>query len=179
MDENLRYCYFVLDSAFSSCRLCFRAPFRTVMVTGPFMPKKLRLEIVSRARTLQVRAYRFYRSMEKLIGAADVVVSMGGYNTVCEILSQSKPSLIIPREQPRREQLIRAQVLCAHKLADFIPWHLVNPNLLREKLLAMLQSPEPYHEAIREFRFTGLEVMQHRLAEFRGEVIREKKLLRI
>ena len=126
-----------------------------------------------------VGGINFYRSMEKLIGAADVVVSMGGYNTVCEILSQSKPSLIIPREQPRREQLIRAQVLCAHKLADFIPWHLVNPNLLREKLLAMLQSPEPYQEAIREFRFTGLEVMQHRLAEFRGEVIREKKLLRI
>jgi predicted glycosyltransferase len=118
--------------------------------------------------------------MEKLIGAADVVVSMGGYNTVCEILSQGKPSLIIPREQPRREQLIRAQVLCAHKLADFIPWHLVNPKLLREKLLTMLQNPKPYYDAIREFRFTGIEVMRDRLTQFRGEVNNgEKKVLRI
>ncbi len=155
-------------------------PFRTVIVTGPFMPKKKRMEIVSRSRSLQVRAYRFYRRMEKLFGAADVVVSMGGYNTVCEILSQGNPSLIIPREQPRREQLIRAQVLRAHNLADFIPWHQVNPTLLREKLLTMLQNPEPYYNAIREFRFTGIEVMRDRLSQFRGEVNNgEKKVLRI
>lgn len=154
-------------------------PFHTVMVTGPFMPKKRRMEIFSRARRLQVRTYRFYRRMERLIGAADVVVSMGGYNTVCEILSQGKPSLIIPREQPRREQLIRAQILHDNNLADFIPWYQVKPNLLRDKLIAMIKDPKPYHEAIGKFQFTGLEVMRQRLAEFRGEVIREKKVLHL
>jgi predicted glycosyltransferase len=155
-------------------------PFRTVMVTGPFMPKKKRVEIFSRSRSLQVRAYRFYRRMEKLIGAASVVVSMGGYNTVCEILSQGKPSLIIPREQPRREQLIRAQIMGARKLADFIPWQQVNPSLLRQKLLAMLQNPQPYCKAIEDFRFTGFEVMRDRLSQFRGEVTNGgKEVLRI
>ena len=154
-------------------------PFRTVMVTGPFMPKKRRMEIFNRAKKLRVPTYRFYRRMERLIGAADVVVSMGGYNTVCEILSQGKPSLIIPREQPRREQLIRAQILNKNSLADFIPWYQVKPNLLRDKLLAMVENPEPYHEAINKFQFTGLEVMRQRLAEFRGEVIREKKVLHL
>jgi predicted glycosyltransferase len=33
---------------------------------------------------------------------------MGGYNTFCEILSFDKPALIVPRQMPRREQLIRA-----------------------------------------------------------------------
>ena len=154
-------------------------PFQTVMVTGPFMPKKRRTEIFNRARRIQVRTYRFYRRMERLIGAADVVVCMGGYNTVCEILSQGKPSLIIPREQPRREQLIRAQILYEHNLADFIPWYQVDPNLLRHKLLAMIEKPEPYHQAISNFRFTGLEVMSERLAEFRGEVSGEKKVLHL
>ncbi|MEJ2363797.1 MAG: glycosyltransferase [Deltaproteobacteria bacterium] len=154
-------------------------PFRTVMVTGPFMPKKRRVEIFSRARRVKVRTYRFYRRMERLIGAADVVVSMGGYNTVCEILSQRKPSLIIPREQPRREQLIRAQILYEHNLADFIPWRQVHPDLLRHKLLAMIENPEPYHKAISNFRFTGLEVMSQRLAEFRGELPGEKKVLHL
>ncbi len=77
--------------------------------------------------------------------------------------------MIIPREEPRREQLIRAQVLHKHSLADFIPWQQLNPSLLREKLLAILQNPEPYHRAAQEFRFSGLEVMRLRLAEFRGE----------
>jgi len=35
-------------------------------------------------------------------------VAMGGYNTFCEILSFDKPALIVPRQVPRREQLIRA-----------------------------------------------------------------------
>jgi predicted glycosyltransferase len=154
-------------------------PFQTVMVTGPFMPKKRRMEIFNRARRVKVRTYRFYRRMERLIGAADVVVCMGGYNTICEILSQGKPSLIIPREQPRREQLIRAQILYEHNLADFIPWHQVDPNLLRHKLLTMIEKPESYHQAISNFRFTGLEVMSERLAEFRGEFPREKKVLHL
>jgi predicted glycosyltransferase len=154
-------------------------PFRTVMVTGPFMPKKRRLEIFNRARRIGVRTYRFYRRMERLIGAADVVVCMGGYNTVCEILSQQKPSLIIPREHPRREQLIRAQILCEQNLADYIPWDQVELSVLRRKLLAMIEKPEPYLKAIRNFRFTGLEIMSERLAEFRGEISREKKVLHL
>ena len=150
-------------------------PFRTVLVTGPFMPKKRRKEVFARSRALKVRAYRFYRRMEWLMGAADVVVSMGGYNTVCEILSLRKPSLIIPREQPRREQLIRARVLNDNHLADFIPWKQLNPILLRQKLLAILADPEPYHRAIGQFEFTGLKVMRQRLAEFRGVSHASKK----
>jgi predicted glycosyltransferase len=144
-------------------------PFRTVMVTGPFMPKKRRVEIFRRARYQKVRCYRFYRHMERLIGAADVVVSMGGYNTVCEILSQRKPSLIIPRESPRREQLIRAEILGGRNLADFIRWHEVKPSLLRTHLLTILENHEPYDRAISRFKFTGFDVMRARLAEFRGE----------
>jgi len=55
----------------------------------------------------------------------------------------------------------------------------VDPNLLRHKLLTMLEKPESYHQAISNFRFTGLEVMSERLAEFRGEVTREKKVLHL
>jgi predicted glycosyltransferase len=104
---------------------------------------------------------------------------MGGYNTVCEILSQGRPSLIIPREQPRREQLIRAEILHERNLADFIPWHRVSPGLLKDKLLATLDDPQSYHRAIRQFRFTGLEVMRQRLAEFRGEIPRERKVMQL
>jgi predicted glycosyltransferase len=142
-------------------------PFRSVLVTGPFMPKKQRMEVFTRSKALHVRSYRFYRRMERLIGAADVVVSMGGYNTVCEILSQGKTSLIIPRETPRLEQLIRAQLMHQRNLVEYIPWRELHPGKLREKLLNLLNGAEPFHRAITGFRFTGLEVMRQRLAEFR------------
>jgi predicted glycosyltransferase len=36
---------------------------------------------------------------------------MGGYNSICEILSAERPAVIVPRVTPRREQLIRAEAL--------------------------------------------------------------------
>jgi predicted glycosyltransferase len=39
------------------------------------------------------------------------VISMGGYNSTCELLSFKKRSLIVPRMAPRLEQWIRANRL--------------------------------------------------------------------
>ena len=104
--------------------------------------------------------------MEKMLASADLVVSMGGYNTVCEILSQGTPALIIPREVPRKEQLIRAQVLYNHHLVDYIPWHSFSPINLQERVLAILERPEPYRDAISQFKLTGYEIMRRRLEAF-------------
>jgi len=142
-------------------------PFKSVLITGPFMPKNKRRKIFKRARKLGVRSYHFYRQMEKIFAAADLVVTMGGYNTLCEILSQGTPSLVIPREKPRKEQMIRAQAFKRQNLVDYIPWGEFTPRILEKKILSLLESPEPYLEAISQFRLTGIETMQRRLREFR------------
>jgi predicted glycosyltransferase len=142
-------------------------PFKSVLITGPFMPKNKRKKIFKRARKLGVRAYHFYRQMEKIFAAADLVVSMGGYNTLCEILSQGTPSLVIPREAPRKEQMIRAQAFKRQNLVDYIAWREFTADILQEKILNLLQSPEPYLAAISQFRLTGIETMQQRLRDFR------------
>ena len=144
-----------------------RLPFKSVLITGPFMPKQDRNDVFRRARKLGIRTYHFYRQMEKIFAAADIVVSMGGYNTLCEILGQGTISLVIPRETPRKEQIIRARAFHRQNLVDFIPWDDFTPRLLHEKLTALLQNPEPYHSAISRFRLTGIETMQQRLLEFR------------
>jgi predicted glycosyltransferase len=105
--------------------------------------------------------------MEKIFAAADIVVSMGGYNTLCEILGQGTISLVIPRETPRQEQIIRARAFHRQKLVDYIPWSDFSADLLRHKLFELLENPEPYHEAMAGFRLTGIETMQQRLREFR------------
>ena len=160
--------YRVMDTYLTALET-YRAslPFKSVLITGPFMPKQERRDVFKRARKLGVRTYHFYRQMEKIFAAADIVVSMGGYNTLCEILGQGTLSLVIPRETPRQEQILRARAFHRQNLVDFIPWDDFSPGLLHEKLIALLQNPEPYHKAISCFRLTGIETMQQRLREFR------------
>ncbi len=157
----------VMDTYLSMLESTDQLPFKSILITGPFMPKQERKKVFKRARRLGVRTYHFYRQMEKIFAAADIVVSMGGYNTLCEILSQGTLSLVIPRETPRKEQLIRAQTFQRQSLVEHIPWGNFSPDMLMQKLLAILENPRPYQEAISDFRLTGIEAMQKRLQEFR------------
>ena len=146
-------------------------PFKSVLITGPFMPQADRKKILDRTKRLGIKTYRFYRWMEKIQAAADLVVSMGGYNTVCEVLSQKTISLIIPRETPRQEQLIRARVFNEKNLVDYIPWHACTPETMREKVFSLLEHPEPFQDAISRFRLTGLETMLNQLHSLRSKDI--------
>ena len=116
-----------------------RLPFTSVCITGPFMPKEERANIFKRAKKLGVKTRHFYRRMEEILAAADLVITMGGYNTVCEILSQGTVALIVPREAPRKEQLIRAEVFRNQNMVDYIPWNSFSPQTLRKKLFQLLE----------------------------------------
>src|SRR6266699_1696468 len=66
-----------------------------VMVTGPFMPAEQQAVLRARATTtcrVMSQADNF-----QLMAAADAVVSMGGYNSVCEALAVARPLVIVPR----------------------------------------------------------------------------------
>ena len=87
-----------------------RAPWPALIVLGPFMSPESQAAFLARvARLKRVRAIAFDPGIEALIDRAVGVVAMGGYNTFCEILSFDKPSLLVPRTVPRREQFIRAK----------------------------------------------------------------------
>ena len=144
-----------------------KPPFRTVIVTGPFMPTSLRQDVARRAKAVGVKYFNFYRRMEQLMASADLVVSMGGYNTVCEILTYLKVSLIVPRETPRLEQRIRAEVLQRQSLADYLGWDQLSPENLRAKVEGLLADPQPYKNGVNNFSLTALNVLNHRLEAFR------------
>jgi predicted glycosyltransferase len=93
-------------------------PLPPLFVLGPFMPADRQQAL--RARIQQVpeaAAIVFDAYLETLIDRAAAVVTMGGYNTFCEVLSYDKPALIVPRERPRQEQRIRAERAAALGLA--------------------------------------------------------------
>ena len=142
-------------------------PFKTLMITGPFMPKSSRKKIRKRALQYGIKTMPFIPQMEQLIGAADLVISMGGYNTICEILSQQTPALIIPRETPRKEQLIRAEQLTKQGLIDYLPWTAVTAQLLRDKIVTILDNSADYQQKIADFELSGLDTMRSRVDSFK------------
>jgi predicted glycosyltransferase len=85
-------------------------PYGAVIVFGPFMSAAARDSFRERASKFRnIRTLTFTSNLGVLMDRAAGVVSMGGYNTFCEILSFDKRALIVPRTRPRREQLIRAE----------------------------------------------------------------------
>jgi predicted glycosyltransferase len=95
---------------------------------------------------------------------------MGGYNTLSEVVSQGTLSLVIPRETPRTEQLIRAKAFKKQGLIDYIPWNDFSAPLLRTKIEHLLANPERYYDALAGFRFTGIDSMRRRIQAFRSKV---------
>jgi predicted glycosyltransferase len=97
-------------------------PYPALLVLGPFMPQARQAEFMSRAAKLnRVQAITFDSNMETLTAGAAAVVSMGGYNTFCEVLSLDKRTLIVPRTVPRLEQLVRATRAAKLGLISMLP----------------------------------------------------------
>jgi predicted glycosyltransferase len=113
--------------------------FESLVVTGPMMDDASRREIERLARGLRARVMEFRADMERLIQYAGAIVSMGGYNTTVELLVARKPALIVPRVEPRVEQLIRAQHLADLGLVDMIHPRDLTPGLVRSKVEGLLE----------------------------------------
>jgi len=123
-----------------------------VILGGPFLPDATRTalrELAAQDPSLHI--IDFSSDATRLIERATSLVTMGGYNTVCEALVYRKPTLIVPREWPRREQYIRAERLCAIGLADMLPSAQVTADALRRWLDAPIRCPRRS-----EVRFTAL-----------------------
>jgi predicted glycosyltransferase len=87
----------------------FNEQLKSLVICGPEMPATERAQLQQKAAANpQVILWEFAGDMLSLMEAADVIVAMGGYNTVCEILSLQKPALVIPRVRPTEEQWLRA-----------------------------------------------------------------------
>ena len=77
-----------------------------VLLTGPYMEKKERLQVQALAGD-GIHVADFREDFVSLLHAADLSVSMGGYNTLVNILAARVPALIFPFDQ-NREQALRA-----------------------------------------------------------------------
>jgi predicted glycosyltransferase len=85
---------------------------QSLVVCGPELPANERRALQDLAAGVHRLVVKdFHDDMLACISASDLVVSMAGYNTICELLSAKKRAIIVPRVRPVKEQWIRAERL--------------------------------------------------------------------
>jgi predicted glycosyltransferase len=134
--------------------------FPLVMILGPFMAAEEREEIRERARRLTgITVLDFESQIEAIMLRATAIVSMGGYNTFCEILSFDKRALLVPRSRPRREQHIRAARAAELGLVDMLDSSAADdPRLMARALGALPTRLRPSQRGV-DIDLNGLETI--------------------
>jgi predicted glycosyltransferase len=113
-------------------------------------------------RRPRLKLLEFIPETAPLINRADRVVAMGGYNTMCEVLSFEKHALIVPRVRPKPEQFIRAERMRDLGLID-----LLHPDRLTSGALTewLARDPGPPPSSRSRIDFGGLNRIPGLLAE--------------
>ena len=90
-----------------------------ILICGPYMPTVTRNRLHQHcAGKPNLRVLDFVEEPAIFLNKADKVITMGGYNSICDVLSYRKKALVVPRVKPRMEQIIRAQKLNKLNLLD-------------------------------------------------------------
>lgn len=118
------------------------ADFDCVVVAGPFARAAERHRLAEMAADgSRARLIPFVPDITAYMAAADVVVSMAGYNSICELVSLRRPAVIVPRVEPRLEQLIRARAVTRLGAARMIHPGELTPRRLLDEVNALLERP--------------------------------------
>jgi len=115
-----------------------RLPVKALLVTGPELNSDRTQDLCNAAQSRHgLRVVEFTDHLMSYMNAADVVISMAGYNTICELLTLGKRSIVVPRVRPVEEQRIRAE-----RLAAFRAFRIVLPDLLTLEALERVTEEE-------------------------------------
>jgi predicted glycosyltransferase len=116
---------------------------QTVIVTGPELVDSHKREIRRLAASCKyVNLIEFTDQMMTYMKAADVVVSMAGYNTICEVLSLRKRAVIVPRVEPVQEQRMRAERMARMGLFKMVHPADMTPEILIETVRSEMEAAE-------------------------------------
>jgi predicted glycosyltransferase len=116
---------------------------KTVIVTGPELVDSHKREIRRLAASCKyVSLIEFTDEMMTYMKAADVVVSMAGYNTICEVLSLRKRAVIVPRVEPVQEQRMRAERMARMGLFKMIHPADMTPEMLMATVRSEMEAVE-------------------------------------
>lgn len=147
-------------------------PFPIVVVTGPLMAGNEVAELARRCDGTHTRLFEFRHDMPRLLAGALAVVTMGGYNTISEVLQTGVPSLVIPRVRPSAEQLIRANELVVLGLAEMLHPDSITPERMWNAVQRVAKRPR---RPINGAEYRGAE----RTADLLIELVEQRRTTRL
>jgi predicted glycosyltransferase len=130
---------------------------KTLVICGPEMA-------VGHAKHIKMLAAKcpnvifesFTDDMMACLDAADLVISMGGYNTICELLTLGKRAIVIPRINPVQEQWIRAERMAQLGLLRAIHPDKLTSSILMQTIEEELSKSVTHHKFQYQLNLKGL-----------------------
>jgi len=122
-----------------------------IFISGPLMDNEQRERLREQARGLKVRVLTHVEDSLSYLNAAHLLVTMAGYNSLCQVLQLKRWALVVPRSGPSAEQMMRARLFEQRGLADVIYPSDLSPKKMAGKLMENLQRKDhqSYDPAIR------------------------------
>jgi predicted glycosyltransferase len=114
---------------------------RLMVYTGPYMAEKDFAYLKSLADQ-RITVEKFASDFLAFMAAADLSISMGGYNTTMDILTCGVPALVWPFGN-NREQRLRAQRLAERGALKILNDEHLKPDCLADILAQTLSEPHP------------------------------------
>ncbi|MHB8659769.1 MAG: glycosyltransferase family protein [Solirubrobacteraceae bacterium] len=114
-----------------------------LVVGGPLLSKHELHALREQAAGSAIEVRRFSSRLDRRIARSDLVVTMPGYNTTCELLSGSARAIVVPRGGPSLEQRIRAAQLERWKRATMLEPLDLDPDALAVAIEATLTASPP------------------------------------
>jgi len=122
-------------------------PFVPLFITGPLMQRDQQESLWTHAAGLNIRVLTSVEDTLGYMNAADLVVTMAGYNSLCEVLHLKKKALVVPRAGPSAEQVMRARLFAGRGLIDVLYPQELSAKNLAERIVSDLERTDfPRHD---------------------------------
>ncbi len=153
------------------------ADWNAVVVAGPETPERDRRALGAHACQVGATFRSFQPGLSDWFERVDVLVSMGGYNTIVEAVLTGTPTVCVPRIVPRVEQLLRARAFARLGLLRVLrPGQLEPPVLQREIEGALGSSRKELKEQARAaLDFDGAQCAAQQLIGLAAEAAARKR----
>ena len=109
-----------------------------MVLPGPNMSPGETKALIDQAGTSPVEVVDGFRDATPLIRSAGAVVSMAGYNSLCEALKAQVKALIVPRKGPSAEQRMRTEIFADRQLITALDPDELSVETMAPALLKLL-----------------------------------------
>lgn len=125
------------------------------MVAGPLMDPELSTMLARRAHDIGVNFMRRSDNLPALMASVDLVITMGGYNSMVEAVNSGAATLVVPRVGPSAEQRLRAELFSRLGLVTTISMESDLVGELRLKFLALKSAATTRTRGNGDIQFDG------------------------